>query len=138
MDSAPYQVAFNRYLHEGKVTARQMARQAGVSAGHIRAVARGDTHLGPNAFHRLSGWLVDEMRLTEHVEGFLGRTGEVYFCPDEVENDDDIKPEVFRARNAAGEASQLNEQGKEDEAIARVKDAIEELYAAVEDLHRDA
>jgi|APHM01.1.fsa_nt_gi hypothetical protein len=115
-----------------------MARQADVSAGHIHAVARGDRHLSPDAFHRLSGWLVDEHRLTEHVEGFLGRTGEVYFRPDEVENDDDIKPEVFRARNAAGKASELNEEGKQEEAIARVKDAIEELYAAVEDLHRDA
>lgn len=109
MDAVPYQVAFNHYLATGKVTAAQMARHAGVGASHIRAVARGDKHLSPDAFHQLSCWLVDEMGLTEHCEAFLGKRGTV------------------KLRDKEGSDPERGE-------LAEVKDAIEKLHDAVESL----
>lgn len=133
MDTA-FQRALNRYLRTGQVTAREMARQVGVTAGHIRSVARGDRHLPHPKVETLSSWLVDERGLTEHIDGMLGLSGAVHFRPDAVENDDCIQDEIYEARSLAGEADELLKDGDRPAAAKQMRESIRHSKAALEDI----
>lgn len=137
MDTA-FQRALNRYLRTGQVTAREMARQLGVTAGHIRSVARGDRHLPHPKVETLSSWLVDERGLTEHLGGMTGISGAVHFHPDEVDNDDCIQNEIYEARSLAGKADELLKEGDRPGAAKKMRRSIEHGKAALKDIETTA
>jgi len=130
--------ALNRYIRRGQVTPTEMARPLGCTTQHIRAVARGDKNLSlPKAEH-LSGWLVDEHGLTEHIDGMLGVSGAVHFHPEEVENDDCIQEEIFSARQYMGAADSILKTGDRDEAARQMRKALQEAKKALADIEEPA
>lgn len=136
--STVFQRALNRYLSCGKASARELARVADVSAQHIRAVAREDKHLSPEKMAKLSSWLVDELGLTQHLEGFLGMTGEVHFVPESVENDDDIRCEIMAARQDAARAIDAFDEDRREEAARHLRKGIADMTAALQDVQTPA
>lgn len=140
MQSTVFRRSLLRYIRTGKVSAEEMARVdgVGVSAQHIRAVAREDRHLSPEKMAALSSWLVDELGLTQHLEGFLGISGEIHFVPETIKNDDDIREEVCAARNDATRAIEAFDQNKRDEAARHMREGIKDFMAALEDINQPA
>lgn len=134
MQKTVFQRELNRYLRTGKVSAAEMARQIGVTPQHINAVARGDRHLGPEKMARLSSWLVDECRLTAHLEGFLGASGATHFHPEQVEDHDCLKDEIYEARNALGDADRALKDGDRPKAKRLAKKARREVDEAIADI----
>jgi len=130
--------ALNRYVRRGQVTPAEMAEVAGCSAVHLRAVVRGDKNLSHKKVERLSGWLVDERGLTEHVEGMLGVSGAVHFHPEEVENDDCLTEEIFDARQYAAAADSLLKAGDREEAAEQMRRSIKRSKAALADIEMPA
>lgn len=133
-----FQRALNRYIRTGQATPKELARQVGVTASHIRAVARGDRHLPHPKVETLSSWLVDERGLTEHIDGMLGLSGAVHFRPDSVENDDCIQDEIYEARSLAGEADSLLKAGDRPAAAKKMRESIRHSKAALEDIEMPA
>jgi transcriptional regulator with XRE-family HTH domain len=133
MDTA-FQRALNRYLRTGKLTAREAARQLGVTPSHIRAVARGDRHLPHPKVETLSSWLVDELGLTEHVEGMLGMSGAVHFHPDQVEDHDCLHDEMAMAQKHLADADRALKDGRRGEAMKEAQKAVREGKEAIADI----
>jgi len=129
-----FQRALNRYIRTGQATPKELSRVVGVTASHIRAVARGDRHLPHPKVETLSSWLVDERGLTEHIDGMLGMSGATHFHPGEVDNDDCIRDEIYEARSLAGEADAALKSGDRPEAARLMRQAIEESKAALADI----
>lgn len=133
-----FQRSLNRYMRTGKVTAGEMADVTGVSAQHIRAVARGDRHLAPDKMAKLSSWLVDELGLTQHLGGFLGMTGAVHFHPDQVENHDCLHDEMAMAQKHLADADRALKDGRRDEALQKAQRAHAEVKEAIADIEQPA
>lgn len=138
MQSTVFRRSLLKYIRTGKTSAREMGEVAGVSAQHIRAVAREDRHLSPEKMSTLSSWLVDELGLTQHLGGFLGMSGEVHFAPESYSNDDDIQPEVFDARQDAALAIEALENGDREEAARQIRDGIGDFHEALQDIQNPA
>jgi len=140
MHSTVFRRSLLRYIRTGKASAAEMARVdgVGVSAQHIRAVAREDRHLSPEKMAALSSWLVDELGLTQHLQGVLGMSGEVHFVPTEIENDDNIQPDIFDARQDAAKAIEALEKGDREEAACQIRDGIGDFHEALQDIQNPA
>lgn len=130
--------ALNRYIRRGQVTPVEMARPLECTAQHLRAVARGDKNLSLPKAERLSGWLVDEHGLTEHIDGMLGVSGAVHFHPDEIDNDDCIQQEIFQGRQRAGAAESLLKAGDREEAAVQMREAIRAFKKGLADIEQPA
>jgi len=138
MQTTVFRRSLLRYIRTGKTSAGEMAHVVDVTAQHIRAVAREDRHLSPDKMARLSSWLVDELGLTAHLEGFLGMNGEVHFAPENYDNSDDIRPEIMDLRNDATGAIEALDNGNREEAARQLRDAIGDAHEALQDVQNPA
>ena len=138
MQTTVFRRALLRYDRTGKTSAEEMARVVGVSAQHIRAIEREDRHLSAAKMAKLSSWLVDELGLTDHLQGFLGASGAIHFHPDQVENDDCLRDEIFTARQHMAEADALLKEEKRAEAAQEMKTAIQQVKAGLADVEQPA
>jgi len=126
--------AMNRAMSLGRVTAKDLAQVIDCTPSHIRAVARGDRHLPHPKAERISSWMADERDMLQQVGGMTGRSGSAHFHPDEVENDDCIRGEIFRGRNYAAAADSLLKADDRAGAGDKIRKAISEMKAALKDI----
>jgi hypothetical protein len=70
--------------------------------------------------------------------GFLGDAGEMHFTPESYENDDDIRPEIFDARQDAAKAIEALEAGDREEAARQIRDGIGDFHEALQDIQEPA
>lgn len=138
MSKTAFQRKLNEIVRRSVATPRELASVADCSAQHIRAVARGDTCLSLEKAEVLSSYLADEQGELRQLEGFLGLSGATHFHPDEVENDDCLRSEIYGARNHFAAADSLLKAGEREEAAAQARKGIAKAKAALADIKQPA
>lgn len=141
-----FSIALNQIHSEGVASVQEMAMAADCSVSHIQDVISicDTSQLSLGKAIRLSHWLVDEKGETRQLQamgdrrGFLGTSGGVHFEPDSYENDDDIQPEVFDARQDAARAIEALENGDREEAARQIRDGIGDFHEALQDIQNPA
>jgi len=141
-----FSLALNQIHSEGIATTQEMAMVCECSVSHIQDVVSicDPAQLSLGKAIELSHWLVDEKGETRQLQaiggkdGFLGSTGEVHFKPESYENDDDIQPEVFDARQDAALAIEALEAGDREEAARQIRDGIGDFHEALQDIQNPA
>lgn len=145
-----YSLALNEMTVDGTATVDEMARAAGCSVSHMRKVVStcNPKQLGPRKMIRLSHWLRTEKNESRHLKpvddedltlpGLLGENGEVHPAPDVFENSDDIREEVMDARQDLALAIEALEGGDRTGAAKQTRDAIQDLFEALQDIQTSA
>lgn len=128
----------NRIIRESVATPQELARQVDCHPEHINAVARGDSSISLHKAEVISSYLADECDEMRQVEGMLGTSGETHFRPADVENDDDIRVEICDARQDAAHAIEAFGEGDRSTAAMHLRQSIEDLMAALQDVQQPA
>jgi len=129
-----FQAALNRILRKGIASADEMARQCDRSPQHIRAVARGDHHMGAEAKEELSSWLCDARDCTIQVDGMLGLTYETHRRPTEHDGDDCLLEEMGRVQKHMSAA----DAALKDEDTETAREEMQKAFAELRRAHEDA
>lgn len=141
-EQTSFSIALNQIHSEGIATAQEMAVVCDCSVSHIQDVVSicDSTQLSLEKAIKLSAWLVDEKGETRQLQamgdkdGLLGESADVHWKPESVEDDDDIRPEVFDARQDAALAIEAMKQGDREEAAKQIRDGIGDFHEALQDI----